>query len=87
MLDIDERGQTAALLRLRDHGECERRFPGRFRAEYFNHAAARKSAYAKSAIDQNVPGWDDVDVDYLFCAQTHDCAFTVVFCDLLNREV
>ena len=46
--------KPAALLRLRDHGERERGFAGRFRAENFDHAARGKSADAKRAIDQDV---------------------------------
>ncbi len=87
MLDIDERGQAAALLRLRNHSKRERRFTGRFRTENFNHAAAWESAYAQSAIDQDVAGRDYLNINDLFGAQAHDRAFTVVFCDLLNCEI
>ena len=42
MLDVDEGGEAAAFLRLRDDGERKRRFAGGFRAENFDNAAARE---------------------------------------------
>ena len=42
VLDIDERRQAAALLRLGDDGERERGFAGGFRAVNFDDAAARE---------------------------------------------
>ena len=87
MLDIDERSQAAAFLRLRDHRESERRFAGRFGAENFNHASARKAAHAESAIDQDVAGGNDVDIDDRVIAEAHDRAVAVVFRDLLDREI
>src|SRR5436190_1627510 len=79
--------RNAALLRLRYHGEGERCFPGRFRSENFNHATTRKSAYAQSAIDQNVASRNYINVDDLFGAQAHDRAFTVILRYLLDSEV
>jgi hypothetical protein len=87
MLHIDECGQTAALLRLRDDRERKRCFSGRFRAVNLNDATSWKSAHAQGAIDQNVAGRNNIDVDDLFGAQTHNGAFAVVFCDLLNCEI
>ena len=87
MLDIDERGEAAALLRLRDDGERERRFAGRFRSENFHDAAARKTADAERAIDQDVAGRDDIDVDDLVVAEAHDRAVAVILGDLLDGEI
>ena len=87
MLDIDERGEAAALLRLGDDGERQRGFAGRFRAVNFDHAAARKSADAERAIDQDVAGRDDVDIDDLLVAEPHDGAIAVIFRDLLQGEI
>ena len=42
VLDVDERGEAAALLRLGDDGQGERGFAGRFRTVNFDHAAARE---------------------------------------------
>ncbi len=87
MFDIDERGKTAVLLGLGYDRECKRGFPGRLRTKHFDNPASWKSANAKSAIDQNVAGGDDVDIDNLFVAKTHDRAVAVIFRDLLNRQI
>ena len=87
VLDVDERREAAALLRLRDDREGERRFAGGFRAVNFHDAAARKAADAERAIDQNVAGGDDVDVDDLLVAEAHDRAVAVVLGDLLDGEI
>ena len=87
MLDIDERREAAALLRLRDDRKRERRFAGGFRAENFDDSAARKSADSERAVDQDVSGRNDIDIDDLFVAQPHDRAFAVIFRDLLDREI
>ena len=87
MLNVDERGQTAALLRLRNDGKSERRFAGRLGAIYFHHAAARKAADAERAIDQDVAGRNNINVDNLFGAEAHNRSLAVILCDLLNGEV
>ena len=87
MFDVNKRGQAAAFLRLRNDRERERCFSRRFRTEHFNDATARESADAQSAIDQDVAGRDDINVDDLFGTQAHDRAFAVVFGNLLNGEV
>src|SRR6059058_2394719 len=87
MLDIDKRRQPATLLRLRDNGESQRRFAGRLRTVNFHDTSARKTANAERAIDQNISRRNDLDVDDLLVAETHDRAITVVFCDLLNGQV
>ena len=87
MLDIDKGGQAAALLRLRDHREGECCFSRSFRAVNFNHSAPRKSAYAERAINQNISGRDNVDINDLLVPETHDGAFAVVFRDLLNGKI
>ena len=86
VLHIDEGGEAAALLRLRDDRQGERRFTGRFRPVNFHDASARKSADAERAVDQDVAGGDDFDVDDLFVAESHDRAFAVIFGDLLDGE-
>ena len=87
VLDVDERRETAALLRLGDDGERQRRFARRFRSENFDDAAARKSADAERAIDQDVAGGNDIDVDDLVVAEPHDRAVAVILGDLLDREI
>ena len=87
VLDVDEGSQAAALLRLSDDREGESRFAGGFRAEDLHNPPPRHTADAEGAVDQNVPGGDDVDIDNFFVAQAHDGAFAVVFGDLLDREI
>src|SRR5207237_3765101 len=60
---------------------------GRVRTENFHHPAAGKSADAQRAINQNVPGRNNVDIDYFVVTETHDGAITVILGDLLNGEV
>src|SRR5215470_7580931 len=87
MLDVDKSGKPTTLLRLRNYGKSECRFPGGFRTKNFDDSTARKSTNAKSAINQNIASRDDIDVGNLFIAQTHDRTFTVIFGDLLNRKI
>ena len=87
VLDVDEGGESAALLRLGDDGQRERRLAGRFRSVNFHDASARKSAHAKRAIDQDVAGGNDFDVDDLLVAEPHDRAVAVIFGDLLDGEI
>src|SRR5262249_25961928 len=87
MLDIDKRRETAASLRLRDDRKRKRRFAGRFRAEDFDYSPARKSTDSECAVDQNVARRNDIDINDLFHAQTHDRTFAVIFRDLLYRQV
>ena len=87
MLDVDECSQTPPPLGLRDYGERERRFPGRFRPKNLDHSSARKPAYTQRSIDQDIAGRNDLDVCDLLITQPHDRPIAVVFCDLLNRQV
>src|ERR1044071_4699879 len=87
MFDVDKRCETAALLRLSDNGKCKCCFAGRFRAEDFDDSSARKSTDSESAVDQDVSSRNDINVRDPFAAQTHDRAFAVILCDLLDRQV
>ena len=87
VFDVDEGGEAAALLRLRDHREGKRGFAGRFRPENFHHSAARKSTHAQRAIDQDVAGRDDIDIDNRIITQAHDRPVAVIFSDLLDRQI
>ena len=62
-------------------------FAGGFRAEDLDDAAAGKTADAERAIDQDVARGDDLDVDDLVVAETHDRAVAVVLGDLLDGEI
>ena len=87
MFDVDKGRKPASFLRLRTYGQCLGRFPRGLWAKNLHDSASWKSADAKSSIDQNVPGRNDIDIDNLLIAEAHDRAFAVVFCDLLNRQV
>ena len=50
-------------------------------------AAARKSADAERAVDEDVAGRNDVDIDNLLVAEAHDRAFAEVLGDLLDRQI
>src|SRR5207302_359832 len=73
--------------RLRDHGQRKGGFAGRLRTENFDHTTAGKTADAKRTINQNVPGRNNVDINYLFVTKTHDGAIAVILGDLLNGEI
>jgi len=87
VFDVDEGSESAALLRLRDHSESQRRFAGGFRTENFDHATTWKAAHAQRAIDQNVARGNDIDIDNLVVAQAHDRAVAVILGDLLDGEI
>ena len=87
MLDIDKCCEAAALLCLSDDRKRKRRFAGRFRAENFDYSPARKSTDAEGAVYQNVSSRNDIDVNDPFAAQTHDRTFSVIFRDLLDRQI
>src|SRR5438105_14923921 len=78
MLDIDERSETSALLRLSNHGKGESRLAGRLGSKNFDDAAARKSSDAERAVDQNITGRDNIDIYDLVVTQSHDSAVAVL---------
>ena len=87
MLDVDEGSEAAALLCLCDDSKSKGRFAGRFRAVNLDHSSPRKTANPKRAINQNIAGRNNVDVDNLLVAQPHDGAVSVVLGDLLNGQI
>ena len=87
MLDVDERRQAAALLGLGDDRKGERRFARRFRPINFDDAASRKSTDSERAIDQDVAGRNDIDVDNCRVTEPHNSAVAIVLRDLLQREL
>ncbi len=72
VLDVDERGQPAAFLGLGDDGQGEGGFAGGFRPEDLDDAAAGEAADAEGAVDEQVAGGDDVDIDAAVVAEAHD---------------
>ena len=87
VFDIDEGGQPAALLGLGDDGEGEGGLAGGFRTEDFDDAAAREAADAKRAVDEQVAGGNDIDIDAAVIAQAHDGAFAELLLDMRDGEV
>jgi hypothetical protein len=87
VFDIDKRCEAPALLCLRNDSERKRCFARRFRAENFDHSSPRKSTHPERAIYQNIAGRDDIDINDFLPAQTHDRTFSVVFRDLLDRQI
>src|SRR5439155_1102467 len=87
MLDIDKCRNAAVLLCLRNYGKSKSCLSGGFRAKHFDNPTPWKSANAKRAIDQNVACGNNVDVDDLFVAKSHDRAIAVIFRNLLNRKI
>lgn len=79
---VDEGGEAACLLCLRDGGEGEGGFAGGFGAEYFDDAASREAARAEGAVDEKVAGGDDFDGHGGFVAEAHNGCFAKVFLDL-----
>ena len=87
MLHVDKRRQPSTFLRLRNNRESKSRFTRGFRPENFDYSSSWKTTDAERAIDQNVAGRDNIDIDDLFIAQAHDCAVAVVFGDLLDGQL
>ena len=53
VLDVDEGGHAADLLRFGDHLQRDRGFARRFRAEDLDNAPARKSADAQRVVERD----------------------------------
>src|SRR5512132_169033 len=87
MLGVDERANSALLLRLGDRVQRERRLAGTFRAIDFNDAAARQTAYAERDIEADRAGGDRLGLDRLPLAEPHDRAFAEGSLDLTDRRV
>src|SRR5262249_996111 len=83
VLRVDERADAAALLRLGDDVERERRLPRRFRPVDLDDAPARQPADAERDVEPERAGGDDLDLRRrLVGAETHDRALAEL---LLNR--
>src|SRR4029077_1540038 len=57
------------------------------RSKNLNHSPTRKPTNAKGTINQNIPGRNDVDIRDLVASQAHDGTFTIIFGNLLNRQI
>src|SRR5262249_50785254 len=87
VLDVNKGCQASALLRLSNNRKCERCFAGRFGAENLHYSSTWKSADSERAVNQNISGWNNIDIDNPFPAQTHDRAFAIVFGNLLDGQI
>ena len=87
VLDVDEGGQAAGLLGLGDGGEGEGRLAGGFRAVDFDDAAAGEAADAEGAVDEQVAGGDDIDIDAVVVAHPHDGGLPEFLLDVGDGEI
>ena len=87
VLDVDEGGEAAAFLGLGDDGEGERGLAGGFRAEDLDDPAAREAADAEGAVDEQVAGRDDIDIDAVVIAEAHDGGFAELLLDVGDGEI
>ena len=84
VLGVDERGQSALSLGLRDHVVAERGLARRLGAEHLDHATARQAADAEPEIEREGSGRDRVDVDVGRLAHLHDRALAELALDLAD---
>ena len=83
VLDVDEGGRAAVLLRFGDHVERQRRLTARFRTVDFDDAAAREPADAQGQVEGDRAGRDDVERHPLLnLAHLHDRALAELPLDL-----
>ena len=87
VLHVDEGRHAAGLLRFGDHLQRDRGFAGRFRAENFDDAAARKSAHAQRVVERNGAGRNRRHRhDGFLRPQPHNGAFAELLFNLAERE-
>ena len=88
VLRVDEGADAAALLRLGDGVQRERRLAGRFRAVNLHDAAARKSADAERDVEAERAGRNGGDLHHLaVLPKPHDGALAEGPLDLGERGV
>src|SRR5262249_43113776 len=88
VLGVDEGRDAAALLRLGDQLEGERRLARRLRAVDLDHASARDAADTERNVESERAGRQRRDVlGESFLAQLHDRALAELLLDLADGEV
>ena len=87
VLGVDETGQTAGLLRLRDDLERERGLAGGLGPEDLDDPSARDSADTERRVDRQRTGRNDRDGHVGTVAQAHDRAFPELSLDLRQRRL
>ena len=88
VLGVNERRETAALLRVGDDVEHEGDLGGGFRAEDLDDASARHAAHAEREVNGERAGGNHLDgAQRRGHAESHDGAFAVAFRDGGNGGV
>src|SRR5262245_17732874 len=87
MLGVDEGGDTARLLRLRNCLKREGGFAGRLGSEDLDDTAAGETTDAKRPVDADRSGGNRGDgCDRVGAAEPHDRALPELFFDLADRQ-
>jgi hypothetical protein len=79
MFNIDKCCKPAAFLCLSDNGVFEGRFSGRFGPINFDNTAAGKPSNSKSTVNEQITGGNDVNVDTMTVAKSHNSGFSKIF--------
>ena len=87
VLRVDERRDSARLLRVRDDMEGERRLARRLLSVAFDDAPAREPADAERHVEGKRPGGDHGDLLHLLVAETHDRHLAEFLADLAHHRV
>ena len=84
---VDERGDAALFLTLRNRVDGQRGFPRRFRAVNLDDPSLGKSVDAQGDVQTERAGGDGVHLDVLFFAESHDGAFSVGLVHTVHRHL
>ena len=87
VLNVNEGGEATAFLGLGDRREREGGFAGGFRTEHFDDSAAGESADTEGAVDEQIAGRDDIDIDAVSIAEAHDGGFAEFLLNVGDGEV
>ena len=87
MLRVDERRDSARLLRIRNDVQREGRLAGRFLPVALDDPAARQSADAERHVERHGTRRDDGDLLNLLVAETHDRHLAEFLADLAHHRV
>jgi hypothetical protein len=87
VLRVDERRDTAQLLRLSDGMQRHRSFPAALGSIYFHDPAAGEPTQAERYVQGDRAGRDDLDRNPGLLAQAHHRALAELPLDLLERDL
>ncbi len=82
MLGIDEGGDAARALHVRDRVEGQRRLTGRLRTVDLDDAATGQATDAEGDVEGDGTGRNDLDGSAVVAAQSHDRALSELAVDL-----